>query len=149
MCCEDKNLSASPETSVTSEIDTMSALLQPITTSSGLRLRNRIAMASMTRNRCVHDHKPGPAQAQHYADRARHGPGLIISEGILVDWAGVDYPDAPFLITKEHAEAWTPVVDAVHKEGALMYFQAWHAGQESSGLYKSSLLTPGCRTSPE
>ncbi|KPI34673.1 12-oxophytodienoate 7 [Cyphellophora attinorum] len=106
----------------------MSALLQPLTMPSGIRLPNRLAMASMTRNRCVDNHKPGPATVQYYCDRARNGPGIIISEGLLVDWAGVDYPHAPFLVADEQAAAWKKVVDGVHREGRLMYWQAWHAG---------------------
>lgn len=106
----------------------MSALLEPTTTGKGLALRNRIAMASMTRNRCVDSYKPGPASVKHYADRARDGPGIIVTEGVLVDWAGLDYPHAPVMVSEEHAEAWRVVVDAVHKEGALMFMQAWHAG---------------------
>lgn len=89
-------------------------------------------MASMTRNRCVDSYKPGPASVKHYADRARDGPGIIVTEGVLVDWAGLDYPHAPVMVSDEHAEAWRVVVDAVHKEGALMFLQAWHAGMCAS-----------------
>jgi 2,4-dienoyl-CoA reductase-like NADH-dependent reductase (Old Yellow Enzyme family) len=106
----------------------MLTLLEPVTVGRGLTLRNRVAMASMTRNRCVDSLKPGPAQVKYYADRARDGPGIIVSEGTLVDWAGLAWKYAPCMISNEHAEAWREVVDAVHKEGARMYFQAWHAG---------------------
>jgi 2,4-dienoyl-CoA reductase-like NADH-dependent reductase (Old Yellow Enzyme family) len=51
-----------------------------------------------------------------------------VSEGILVDWAGMDWIHTPVMITSEHAQAWRAVTDAVHTAGALMYFQAWHAG---------------------
>lgn len=105
-----------------------SSILEPTVIGQRLKLRNRIAMASMTRNRCIDSFKPGPAQVHHYADRARDGPGIIMSEGTLVDWAGSDWKHAPFMITQEHAKAWRAVTDAVHKEGALMFFQAFHAG---------------------
>lgn len=106
----------------------MSALLQPTTTAKGRTLRNRIAMAPMTRNRCVDAYKPGSAHVKYYADRARDGPSIIVTEGVLVDWAGLPWPYAPVMVTEEHAAAWRVVVDAVHKEGALIFFQAWHAG---------------------
>jgi 2,4-dienoyl-CoA reductase-like NADH-dependent reductase (Old Yellow Enzyme family) len=51
-----------------------------------------------------------------------------VSEGILVDWTGMDCKHTPVMISNEDAEAWRAVVDAVHKEGAWMFFQAWHAG---------------------
>ncbi|KAK5028950.1 hypothetical protein LTS07_006332 [Exophiala sideris] len=107
----------------------MGALLEPVTTGNGLTLRNRVVMAALTRNRCVDSLKPGPAQVKYYSDRARDGPGIIVSEAILVDWAGTDWKHAPVMIANEHAEAWGIVVDAVHKEGALMFFQAWHVGR--------------------
>ena len=106
----------------------MSVLLEPVTIGKGVKLRKRIAMASMTRNQCVDSYKPGPAQVKYYSDRARDGPGIVMSEGILVDWAGSDWKHIPFMISNDHAEAWRGVVDAVHKEGALMFFQAWHLG---------------------
>lgn len=62
----------------------MSNLLEPITIGGKLPLRNRIVMGSMTRNRCIDDNKPGPAQIKHYADRAKYGTGLIVTEGTFV-----------------------------------------------------------------
>ncbi|KAI1243823.1 hypothetical protein MGN70_013689 [Eutypa lata] len=107
----------------------MSSLLSPVTIGGRLPLRNRVVMASLTRNRCVDDYKPGPAQVKHYADRARDGVGLIVSEGIFIDWTGSDWKFAPFMITDDHAEAWRKVTDAVHDEGGKILFQAWHAGR--------------------
>jgi 2,4-dienoyl-CoA reductase-like NADH-dependent reductase (Old Yellow Enzyme family) len=106
----------------------MSNLFELAVLGNDKTLRNRFVMASMTRNRCIDSFKPGPAQVKYYADRARNGPGIIVSEGTLVDWAGLDWPHVPVMISDEHAEAWRAVVDAVHKEGARMFFQAWHAG---------------------
>ena len=84
-------------------------------------------MGSMTRNRCLNT-MPGPAQIKYYSDRAKYGTGLIISEGIMVDWVGSDWRHLPFMITDEHATAWRKVTDAVHKEGGKIFFQAWHPG---------------------
>lgn len=85
------------------------------------------------------DYKPGPAQVKHYADRARDGVGLIVSEGIFIDWTGSDWKFAPFMITDDHAEAWRKVTDAVHDEGGKILFQAWHAGIACSTSYSSVL----------
>lgn len=108
---------------------TMSNLLEPIAVGGKLLLRNRVVMGSMTRNRCVDNLKPGPAQVKHYADRARYGTGLIINEGTFIDWSGSNYDYAPVIIDDDHAEAWRKVVDAVHEQGGKIYLQAWHAGQ--------------------
>jgi 2,4-dienoyl-CoA reductase-like NADH-dependent reductase (Old Yellow Enzyme family) len=118
----------------------MSALLQPLTMPSGTRLSNRLVMASMTRNRCIDNHAPGPATVQYYSDRARNGPGIVVSEGLLVDYAGIDYPHAPILVTDEHAAAWKKVIDGVHQEERLMYWQAWHAGEFALSFPDDDLL---------
>ncbi|EWY99859.1 hypothetical protein FOYG_03791 [Fusarium oxysporum NRRL 32931] len=107
----------------------MSNLLEPITIGGKLPLRNRIVMGSMTRNRCIDDNKPGPAQIKHYADRAKYGTGLIVTEGTFVDWTGCDWKHAPFMVTQDHADAWRKVTDSVHEAGGKIFFQAWHAGR--------------------
>lgn len=107
----------------------MANLLEPITVGGKLPLRNRIVMGSMTRNRCIDHNKPGPAQIKHYADRAKYGTGLIVTEGTFVDWTGCDWKHAPFMVTQEHANVWREVTDAVHDAGGKIFFQAWHAGR--------------------
>ncbi|EWG54451.1 hypothetical protein FVEG_12667 [Fusarium verticillioides 7600] len=107
----------------------MANLLEPITIGGKLPLRNRIAMGSMTRNRCIDDNKPDPSQIKYYADRAKYSTGLIVTEGTFVDWTGCDWKHAPFMVTKEHADAWRKVTGAVHDVGGKIFFQAWHAGR--------------------
>ncbi|KAH7222532.1 uncharacterized protein BKA55DRAFT_697308 [Fusarium redolens] len=107
----------------------MANLLEPITIGGKLPLRNRIVMGSMTRNRCIDDNKPGPAQIKYYADRAKYGTGLIVTEGTFVDWTGCEWKHAPFMVTQDHADAWRKVTDAVHDVGGKIFFQAWHAGR--------------------
>ncbi|KAG5800742.1 hypothetical protein H9Q69_000301 [Fusarium xylarioides] len=107
----------------------MANLLEPITIGDKLHLRNRIVMGSMTRNRCTDNNKPGPAQIKYYADRAKYGTGLIVTEGTFVDWTGCDWKHAPFMVTQDHADAWRNVTDAVHDVGGKIFFQAWHAGR--------------------
>ncbi|KFA56516.1 hypothetical protein S40293_01118 [Stachybotrys chartarum IBT 40293] len=107
----------------------MSSLLEPVVVGGKLPLRNRVGMGALTRNRCVNDFKPGPAQVKHYSERARDGAGLIVNEGTLVDWAGSDWKHIPVMINEDHAEAWKKVVAAVHEEGGTILFQAWHVGR--------------------
>ncbi|KAH8767476.1 hypothetical protein F5883DRAFT_671114 [Diaporthe sp. PMI_573] len=107
----------------------MSSLLESVVVGGNLSLRNRVVMGSMTRNRCVDNLKPGPAQVRHYADRARDGVGLIVNEGTFVDWMGCDWDNSPVMINEDHAKAWRLVTDAVHREGGKIFFQAWHPGR--------------------
>lgn len=107
----------------------MSSLLEPLIIGKTLALRNRVSMASMTRNRCIDDFKPGPEVIKHYAERARDGVGLIVTEGTLIDWAGMSWQNIPYMMTEDHCEAWRKVVEAVHNEGGIIFMQAWHAGE--------------------
>jgi len=36
------------------------------------------------------------------------------------------WPNAPGIWSREQVEAWKPIVDAVHAEGALFFVQLWH-----------------------
>ncbi|RMJ07955.1 hypothetical protein CDV36_012442 [Fusarium kuroshium] len=103
-------------------------VLEPIMLGN-LKLRNRVCMGSMTRNRCTHDNKPTPASVEHYRARARDGVGLIIAEGTFVSINGSEWPHAPLMTLDEHADAWKNVTDAVHEEGGSIFFQPWHPGR--------------------
>ena len=51
-----------------------------------LLLKNRIVMASLTRNRNL---VPGPLQVEYYTQRA--GGGLILTEGTLIEAQGSEW----------------------------------------------------------
>jgi 2,4-dienoyl-CoA reductase-like NADH-dependent reductase (Old Yellow Enzyme family) len=91
-------------------------------------LRNRVAMAPMTRN-----HSPGgvPGEdvAAYYRRRAEGGIGLLITEGTYVDHpAASAYQDVPTLAGEAALAGWRRVVDAVHEAGTLIIPQLWHVG---------------------
>jgi 2,4-dienoyl-CoA reductase-like NADH-dependent reductase (Old Yellow Enzyme family) len=118
---------------ITTQNLTMSSLLEPIAIGGGkLALRNRVVMGALTRNRCVDDMKPGQAQIDHYSQRAKDGTGLIISEGVFIDWTGSHWTNAPVMISEDHCKAWQKVVDGVHQAGGKMFFQPWHAGKTNT-----------------
>lgn len=90
-------------------------------------LRNRIAMAPMTRN-CSPGGIPGDDVQQYYARRAAGGTGLIITEGTYIDHPAANgYKDVPAFFGPA-LEGWKRVVDAVHADGALIVPQLWHVG---------------------
>jgi 2,4-dienoyl-CoA reductase-like NADH-dependent reductase (Old Yellow Enzyme family) len=105
----------------------MSQLLQPIILGDDLELQNRICMGSMTRNRCVDEGKPVGAHGQYYAQRAKCG--LIVAEGTFISPHGAEWPWAPVMYEVEHAQAWKPIVDEVHRAGGKIFFQPWHPGR--------------------
>jgi 2,4-dienoyl-CoA reductase-like NADH-dependent reductase (Old Yellow Enzyme family) len=54
-----------------------------------LLLKNRVIMASLTRNRNL---VPGPLQVEYYTQRA--GAGLILTEATLIEPLGSEWDDA-------------------------------------------------------
>jgi 2,4-dienoyl-CoA reductase-like NADH-dependent reductase (Old Yellow Enzyme family) len=91
-----------------------------------LKLRNRIVMAPMTRERAT-DGAPGNDVLAYYERRAAGGVGLIITEGMPPDLAGAFGATVPRFFGPQR-DAWRPVVRAVHAHGASIIPQLWHVG---------------------
>jgi len=105
-------------------------------------LRNRIAMAPMTRNRSPGG-VPTEAVVRYYARRAAGGTGLIITEGTYIDHtASNGYRDVPAFYGAG-LEGWQRVVQAVHDEGALIVPQLWHVGSVRRRGMEPNPAVPG------
>jgi 2,4-dienoyl-CoA reductase-like NADH-dependent reductase (Old Yellow Enzyme family) len=97
-------------------------------------LRNRLAVAPMTRVSATPSGVPTPEMAEYYGEFADGGFGLVISEGTYPDGeAAQGYLDQPGLVTDEHVAGWREVTGRVHASGALMIAQLMHAGALSQG----------------
>ena len=107
----------------------MNPLLQPLDLGD-LRLRNRVVMAPMTRNRAQPDGVPGEAMARYYGQRA--GAGLIVSEGTWPCAEGQAYCRQPGIATPQQLEGWRRVARAVHEAGGLIVMQLMHGGRIGS-----------------
>ena len=95
-------------------------------------LRNRIAMAPMTRCRATADHLPTALMATYYAQRA--DAGLLITEGTSPSPNGLGYARIPGLFNEQHVTAWQPVTRAVHERGGHIFVQLMHTGRVSHPL---------------
>ena len=115
----------------------MPNLLDPIQIGD-LHLPNRIFMAPLTRLRATADHIPTPIMAKYYAQRAT--AGLILSEAIPVDPSGVGYANVPGIWSAEQAEAWKPIVKAIHERGGHIFAQIWHVGRISHPVFLKGQL---------
>jgi 2,4-dienoyl-CoA reductase-like NADH-dependent reductase (Old Yellow Enzyme family) len=99
-----------------------------------LALRNRLAVAPMTRVSAMPDGTATTEMADYYAEYARGGFGLIVTEGIYTDTAhSQGYPNQPGLATEAHVEAWRGATDAVRAHGVPFIAQLMHAGALSQG----------------
>lgn len=94
---------------------------------ASLHLRNRFAMAPMTRMKSPGG-VPNDENVEYYRRRAAGGVGLIISEGTYVRGPAGPSPLVPHFYGDESADGWARVIEAVHAEGAAMIPQLWHLG---------------------
>jgi 2,4-dienoyl-CoA reductase-like NADH-dependent reductase (Old Yellow Enzyme family) len=93
-----------------------------------LELKNRIAMAPMTRS-FAPGGVPTPDFADYYARRAAAEVGLIISQGAVIERPGsANDPLVPRFWGESALRAWKQVLAAVHAAGGVMAVQLWHVG---------------------
>ncbi len=103
-----------------------------------ITLRNRVLMGSMHLG--LEEAEGGfERMARFYADRARNGPGLIVTGGIGPNPEGAVMQGGSIL----HDEAEVPnhriVTDAVHAEGGAIAMQILHTGRYA---YNPALVAP-------
>ncbi len=104
-----------------------SSLFQALDT-KGISLRNRVAMAPMTRSRAL-GNVANDLMAEYYAQRA--SAGLIITEGVAPSPNGLGYARIPGIYSSEQTESWKKVADAVHNKGGKIFMQLMHTGRVS------------------
>ncbi|WP_346772948.1 12-oxophytodienoate reductase [Rhodococcus sp. 14C212] len=101
----------------------------------GLSLRNRFALAPMTRLKSPGG-VPTADNADYYRRRAAAGVGLIITEGVHVrDPAAGFSLDVPHAYGADAAAGWRAVIAQVHAEGSAIIPQLWHMGAMRGGEY--------------
>ena len=93
---------------------------------AGLTLRNRIAMAPMTRSRAI-GNVPNALMADYYRQRA--GAGLVITEGTAPSPEALGYARIPGLFDEAQRAGWAAIADAVRAGGARLFVQLMHAGR--------------------
>lgn len=104
-------------------------------------LRNRIAMAPLTRSRAGQPgNVPTAMNAEYYRQRA--SAGLIISEAAQVSQQGQGYAWTPGIHSAEQIEGWRHVADAVHGAGGTMFLQLWHVGRVSHPVFQPAGALP-------
>lgn len=102
------------------------ALMLPLQC-NGLRLRNRVVMAPMTREQAPNG-IPTDAMAKYYGRRAAGGAGLILTEGSPPNLSGCFGMSVPRMFGDDALDGWRKVVAAVHAGGSAIMVQIWHVG---------------------
>ncbi|KAI9294231.1 FMN-linked oxidoreductase [Neoconidiobolus thromboides FSU 785] len=111
-------------------------LQQPLNL-KGLKLKNRVVLASLTRNRGI---VPDKLFAEYYGQRA--SAGLILSEGVLIEPQGTEWPGAPGIWSKEQIKGWKIVTDKVHEKDSYIFAQLWHLGRAANALLNAGMAPP-------
>ncbi len=86
-----------------------------------LHLKNRIAMAPMTRGRAGKERVPGDLMAEYYFQRA--GAGLLITEATVISKQGIGWIDSPGIYTDTMVEGWRKVTEKVKPTGTPIFLQ--------------------------
>jgi len=112
------------------------------TKTGSIELKNRIAMAPMTRCRAI-GNIPNDLMVEYYTQRS--GAGLIITEGTSPSPNGLGYARIPGIFNQSQIEGWKKITSAVHGKGAKMIVQLMHTGRISHQLNMpegSQILAP-------
>ncbi len=116
------------------------ALFEPFKLGA-IEVKNRIAMAPLTRNRATHGNDAAnDLIAEYYAQRA--SAGLLISEGSQISQQGQGYVWTPGIHSPAQVEGWAKVTDAVHRAGGKIIIQMWHVGRISHVSLQRNGLAP-------
>ena len=85
-----------------------SRLFKPLKVGS-IELKNRVAMAPLTRFRASDSHAILPFAAEYYGQRASVPGTLLIMEATLITGQHGGYPNVPVIETQEQIDAWKVV----------------------------------------
>ncbi|KAI8930397.1 hypothetical protein NX059_012477 [Plenodomus lindquistii] len=94
-----------------------------------VELKNRIAMAPLTRFRADDNHVILPIAQEYYGQRASVPGTLLITEATFISKQHGGYPNVPGIYNQEQIDAWKKVTDEVHKKGSFIYLQLWALGR--------------------
>jgi 2,4-dienoyl-CoA reductase-like NADH-dependent reductase (Old Yellow Enzyme family) len=110
----------------------VASLFDPITVRD-LTLRNRIWVAPMCQYSVfVEDGVPTPWHLVHLGALATGGSALVISEATAVTPEGRISPRDTGIWNDSQRDAWKPIVDFIHSQGAAAGIQLAHAGRKGS-----------------
>ncbi|TKB96659.1 alkene reductase [Pedobacter cryotolerans] len=101
-------------------------------------LKNRIAMAAMTRGRTDSNGLVGDMTVEYYAQRA--SAGLLFSEAIRISEEATGSPLTPGIFTDQQIAAWKKVTTAVHNKGGVIIAQLWHTGRMGHSIDRNGKL---------
>jgi NADPH2 dehydrogenase len=110
----------------------MSSLFTPLKVGA-MTLKQRIAIAPMTRLRADASHIPLPSVKEYYQQRASVPGSIIVTEATVISSRHGGYGNVPEIYNDEQIASWKKVTNAVHNKGSYIFLQRqilafWHRG---------------------
>jgi N-ethylmaleimide reductase len=99
----------------------------------GLPLRNRVAMAPLTRARAGCERVPNELMVEYYMQRA--SAGLIIAEATTISEQGFGWVDSPGIYNDAQVAGWKKITTALRDRGTPIFLQLWHCGRASHSSF--------------
>lgn len=99
----------------------------------GLPLRNRVAMAPLTRGRAERERVPNDLMLEHYTQRA--SAGMIIAEATTISEQGFGWVDSPGIYNDAQVAGWKKITTALRARGTTSFLQLWHCGRASHSSF--------------
>jgi N-ethylmaleimide reductase len=112
-------------------------LFEPLSIGN-LQLKNRIALAPMTRGRAGSQRVPNDLMADYYYQRA--SAGLLITEATVISPQGIGWIDSPGIYTDEMVAGWHKVTQKLQPTGTPIFLQLWHCGRASHSDFHNGEL---------
>ncbi len=103
-----------------------------------LQLKNRIAMAPMTRGRAGESRVANELMAEHYFQRS--SAGLLITEATVISAQGNGWIGSPGIYTEQMVEGWKKVTQKLQPTGTPLFLQMWHCGRASHSDFHNGEL---------
>ncbi|KAL1867614.1 hypothetical protein Plec18167_008614 [Paecilomyces lecythidis] len=116
----------------------MSKLFTPLKVGR-MALKQRIAMAPMTRLRADSKHVPLDSVQEYYQQRACVPGSFLVTEATVINPQFGGYANVPGIYNDTQIDAWRRVTDAVHSKGSYIYLQLWALGRAANPQYINSL----------
>lgn len=101
-----------------------------------MELKNRLIVPPMLTEYAAEDGSLTDRYIRYYEEKAKGGWGLIICEDTSVDPYGAGFKNLPGLWTDDFIPAHRKLTECVHRWGAKIAVQAYHAGRESDSSIK-------------
>jgi 2,4-dienoyl-CoA reductase-like NADH-dependent reductase (Old Yellow Enzyme family) len=97
-----------------------------------LKIKNRFMVSPMVMNYCTSDGRATETYIAYHEERAKGGWGLIVTEDYAVDPAGKAFVGIGGLWEDAQIPGHAELTKRVHKHGAAIFAQIYHAGRQST-----------------